>query len=163
MFNLGLLIHAMSDNIIIGDMQRVKAVGVSATTRTVLRWLAAGFFLLAGINHFLMPGFYEQIVPPGFPSPKILVIVSGLAEMAGGLGLLVRQLRRAAGWGLIALLVAVFPANIYMAVYPERFGILPWLLWARLPAQGLFAVWVWIVALSYQNRHEKVNETLVSR
>ena len=151
----------MSDNIILDNTQRVKAAGARHGARIGLRWLAAGFFLLAGINHFLIPGFYEQIVPPGFPSPKILVIISGLAELAGGLGLLIRPVRRMAGWGLIVLLIAVFPANIYMAVYPEGFGILPWLLWMRLPAQGLFAIWVWIVALSDDCRHERVNEDSV--
>src|ERR1700679_666550 len=109
----------MSDETIIGNMQPVKAAGAGRGARVGLRWLAAGFFLLAGINHFLIPGFYQQIVPPGFPSPKTLVIVSGLAEIAGGLGLLIRPMRRMAGWGLILLLIAVFPANIYMAVYPE--------------------------------------------
>lgn len=141
-----------------GDAQRFKAVGVADGKRNGLRWLAAVFFVLAGINHFVMPGFYAQIVPPGFPSPKTLVIVSGLAEMAAGLGLMIRNTRRAAGWGLLALLVAVFPANIYMAIDPEGFGISPWILWVRLPMQGLFAYWVWIVALSSESHIEHLNE-----
>ena len=105
------------------------------------------FFILAGTNHFLKPDFYAQIVPPAFPSPKILVLVSGLAEIAGGLGLLIPPLRRVAGWGLIALLLAVFPANIYMAIHPERFGIAAWILWVRLPLQAVVIAWVWCVAL----------------
>lgn len=115
--------------------------------RSVLRWLAALLFVTAGIAHFCKPDFYEQIVPPGFPSPKWLVIVSGVAEIAGGVGLLIRPCRRAAGWGLMALLVAVYPANIYMAFHSERFGIPSWILWVRLPFQFIFAAWVWSVAL----------------
>ncbi|HEY4416125.1 MAG TPA: DoxX family membrane protein [Verrucomicrobiae bacterium] len=114
--------------------------------RIILRWLAATFFILAGIGHLIRPNWYEQIIPPGFPSPKTLVVISGLAEIAGGIGLLIPSWRRVAGWGLIALLIAVFPANIYMALNPERFGISPWILWARLPFQAVFVFWVWRVS-----------------
>jgi uncharacterized membrane protein len=120
----------------------------------VLRWAAAVFFLGAGLNHFWHADFYEQIVPPGFPSPKVLVIISGLAEAAGGLGLLIGPLRRAAGWALVALLVAVYPANIYMGLNPARFGIPPWILWARLPLQLVFLAWVWFVALGRGQNQE---------
>jgi uncharacterized membrane protein len=121
---------------------------ISSETRLrLLRWTAAIFFIGAGLNHFWHEDFYEQIVPPGFPSPKTLVIVSGLAEALGGLGLLIRALRRAAGWGLIVLLIAVYPANFYMAFHPTRFGLAPWILWARLPFQAVFMAWVWFVAL----------------
>lgn len=116
----------------------------------ILRHICAGFFILAGANHFVSPVFYEQIIPPGFPNPKLLVVISGIAEIAGGAGLLAPRLRRVAGWGLIALLIAVFPANVYMAVYPERIeGLtLPTpLLWARLPLQGVLGWWVWRVAM----------------
>src|SRR5476651_1563697 len=78
--------------------------------RTVLRGLAAAFFVVAGTFHFLKPEMYLQIMPPYFPAPQLLVAVSGVAEIAGGIGLLIRPLRRAAAWGLIALLIAVFPA-----------------------------------------------------
>ena len=130
----------------------MKARLTSETTRTALRWLAAFLFVLAGANHFLHPHFYERIVPPGFPSPRILVIVSGLAEIAGGLGLLIRPLRRVAGWSLIVLLLAVFPANIHMALHPDRFGMPPWMLWMRLPLQVVLVAWVWWVALSRSQR-----------
>jgi uncharacterized membrane protein len=89
-----------------------------------------------------------------FPSPLLLVIVSGICEIAGGIGLLVRPLRRFAGWGLIALLLCVFPANLYMALFPERIAdlhISHWLLWLRLPLQGVFLAWVWFVALADSN------------
>ena len=115
--------------------------------QTILRWLAAICFVVAGTFHFLRPEFYRQIVPPYFPAPRLLVLISGTAEIAGGIGLLIPPLRRAAGWGLIALLLAVFPANIYMAQHPEKFHFAPWILWARLPLQGLFILWVWLVAL----------------
>jgi uncharacterized membrane protein len=118
--------------------------------RTALRWLAAIVFVAAGINHFIEPAFYRRIVPPGFPSPSALVAISGIFEIMGGLGLLVRPLRRIAGWGLIALLIAVFPANIYMAVDPQRSAdstIPMWILWIRLPVQGVIIAWVWWVAL----------------
>ena len=117
--------------------------------RIALRWLAASLFIAAGANHFRSPGPYRRIVPPGFPNPALLVALSGVAEIAGGAGLLVPRLRRAARWGLIALLVAVFPANVYMAVRPERFADwhLPrWTLWARLPLQVALAAWVWFAA-----------------
>jgi uncharacterized membrane protein len=115
--------------------------------RTILRGLAAIFFVVAGTFHFLKPELYLQIMPPYLPAPQLLVAVSGAAEIAGGIGLLIRPLRRAAGWGLIALLLAVFPANIYMVQHPEQFHFAPWLLWARLPLQAGFIAWVWFVAI----------------
>jgi len=126
--------------------------------RTVLCWLAGLFFIFAGINHFLKPEFYERIVPPGFPSPRFLVTASGIAEIAGGLGLLIRPLRRVAGWGLIAMLIAVFPANVFMGLHPEHFGMSPWSLWARLPMQLLFVAWVWWTALSRSHGKRRTSE-----
>lgn len=101
-------------------------------------------FLAAGVNHFVMPRAYRQIVPPGFGDPDRVVAISGVAEIAGGLGVLLPRTRRLAGLGLIALLVAVFPANLYMARNPARFRRIPrWALYARLPLQPL-AMWsVW--------------------
>ena len=116
-------------------------------TQTRLRWLAAIFFAVAGIFHFLKPDLYLAIVPPYLPAPQLLVAISGAAEIAGGLGLLIPPLRRAAGWGLIALLIAVFPANIYMVRHPGPFHVATWLLWARLPFQAIFIAWVWFSAL----------------
>ena len=115
--------------------------------RTILRWLAAIFFIIAGIGHLVKPEMYLKIMPPYLPAPSMLVLISGVAEVAGGLGLLIRPVRRAAGWGLIALLIAVFPANIYMLQHPELFQIAPWILWARLPLQAAFIAWVWFVAI----------------
>lgn len=119
--------------------------------RLVLRLIAALGFIAAGLNHFRNPLFYQRIIPPGFPAPGLLVALSGVAEILGGVGLLVGPLRRSAGWGLIALLVAVFPANLYMALAPGKFADMhlpAWVFWARLPLQAVFIVWVWFAAIA---------------
>jgi len=102
-------------------------------------------FLGAGVNHFVMPRAYERIVPPSMKDrAQSLVAVSGVAEVAGGLGVLLPWTRRAAGLGLIALLAAVFPANLYMARTSEHFRKIPrWALYARLPLQPLMMWWAW--------------------
>lgn len=108
------------------------------------RTALAVFFLGAGVNHFVSPGSYKQIVPPGLGDPDTLVRLSGIAEIAGGVGVLVPGTRRLAGFGLIALLVAVFPANLYMAGNPAKFAKIPvWALYARLPLQPLMMWWAW--------------------
>jgi uncharacterized membrane protein len=109
------------------------------------RRLLAAFFLGAGANHFVMRRAYEAIVPPALADRAgPIVAVSGVAEIAGGLGVLVPRTRRAAGLFLIAVLAAVFPANLYMARAPERFpGIPRWALLARLPLQPLMMLWAW--------------------
>jgi uncharacterized membrane protein len=122
--------------------------------QTSLRILAAVFFVVAGTFHFLKPEPYRQIIPPQFPAPQLLVIISGIAEIAGGIGLLIPSFRRWAGWGLVALLIAVFPANFYMAEHPERFQYSRWLLWGRLPLQVVFLVWVWFVAIRRRSRKD---------
>jgi uncharacterized membrane protein len=104
------------------------------------------FFVAAGVNHFVAPRAYRKIVPPGFGDPGLLVAVSGVAEIAGGLAALVPATRRASGWGLMALLVAVFPANIHMARHPEAvpgLRVPRVLLWLRLPLQPLMVWWAW--------------------
>lgn len=107
-----------------------------------------GFFLLAGLLHFLRPRPYVAIVPDALPRKREIVYVSGVAEMAGAAGVLVPATRRAAGWWLIATLLAIFPANVNMAVNAERFRAVPEpLLWVRPPLQGLLILWVWRVAV----------------
>lgn len=109
-------------------------------------WLALGLaFLGAGVNHFVMPRAYERIVPPSMKHrAQSIVAVSGVAEIAGGLGVLLPWTRRSAGLGLIALLAVVFPANLYMARTPEDFRKIPrWALYARLPLQPLMMWWAW--------------------
>ena len=109
------------------------------------RRLLAAFFIGAGVNHFVMPRPYEQIVPPGMKrEARRLVAVSGVAEIAGGIGVLLPWTRRVSGLGLIALLAAVFPANLHMAREPGRFRKIPrWALYGRLPLQPLMMVWAW--------------------
>ena len=116
---------------------------VGAGKQRARRALAA-FFIGAGVNHFVIPGAYKRIVPPGLGDPETLVRVSGVAEVAGGVGVLLPQTRRLAGFGLIALLAAVFPANLHMARNPEKFEKIPaWALYARLPLQPLMMWWAW--------------------
>jgi uncharacterized membrane protein len=102
-------------------------------------------FIAAGVNHFLVPRAYRRIVPPRLQAEAARVVqISGAAEIAGGVGVLLAPTRRAAGVGLIALLAAVFPANLYMARTPERFAGVPrWALYARLPLQPLMMWWAW--------------------
>jgi len=109
------------------------------------RGALAAFFLASGINHFVLPGAYRAIVPPRLQDrAKLLVDVSGVAEVLGGVGVLLPSTRRAAGVGLIALLAAVFPANVYMARAPAQFARIPrWALFARLPLQPLMMWWAW--------------------
>ena len=106
---------------------------------------AAAFWLVAGAMHFVVPRQYEAIVPRRIARwKKEVVVVSGLAEIAGGLAILPEPTRRGARWWLLALLVAVYPANIEMALHPERFPKIPAAaLWARLPVQGIFALLTW--------------------
>ncbi len=107
--------------------------------------LAAVFYVGAGILHFRAPAAYLKIMPPYVPWPEAMVYVSGIAEIAGGLGLLLPATRRLAAWGLVALLIAVFPANVYMATNPVYMGVSPmpgWIAWARLPLQGVLIWWV---------------------
>ncbi len=114
--------------------------------RLLSRLLLAVLFVAAGVGHLVSPNEYLAIMPPFLPAPAALVFVSGIAEIAGGLGLLWPLTRRAAALGLIALLVAVFPANLYAVVHGMQIGgrVVPaWLLWARLPFQPLFIAWVY--------------------
>ena len=113
------------------------------------RILLATLFIVAGICHFVFTAQYLAIVPPWLPKALVLVYVSGVAEILGGLGVLYRLTRRAAGAGLIVLLLAVFPANVYAAMHGMSIAghaLNPWLLWARLPMQALLLYWVHAVA-----------------
>jgi uncharacterized membrane protein len=109
------------------------------------RTLAGPFFVLAGAMHFVVPRTYQRMMPPHVPRHRELVYVSGVAEIVGGLGLIPRATRRPAGWWLIATLIAVFPANVHMALHPEEWPEIPGGatgLWARLPFQAVFIAWV---------------------
>jgi uncharacterized membrane protein len=99
-------------------------------------------FVGAGTLHFTQPKFYEAIMPPYVPAHRELVYASGAAEIAGGVAAIAPKTRRAGGWWLVATLLAVFPANVHMALHPDQFSKLPrWALLARLPLQGVFIAW----------------------
>jgi uncharacterized membrane protein len=112
--------------------------------------LVAAVFVTAGVLHFAAPAPYQRIVPPWLPAPRLLVLLSGVFEVAGGLGVLHPRTRRAAGWGLILLLLAVWPANFQMFFDARASGAPPLaqaLLALRLPLQPLLMGWVWRVTV----------------
>ena len=112
--------------------------------KQISRYLYGVFFVVAGTFHFLYTSFYVSIMPPYLPWPVQLVYLSGIAEIGLGGCLMLRQYSRLAAWALIALLIAVFPANVHMALHPEDFaGVSPVLLWLRLPGQGLLILWAY--------------------
>jgi uncharacterized membrane protein len=112
--------------------------------KLVLKCLFAMFFVVAGVNHFVNPAFYFRIMPPYLPWHPALVYLSGVCEVVLGLLLFTRKFARAAAWGLVALLVAVSPVNVHMAVnhglYPEYSAAA---LWLRLPLQILLLAWAY--------------------
>jgi uncharacterized membrane protein len=106
---------------------------------------AAVFYIVAGALHFIKPAPYLRIMPQYVPWHPAMVGISGAFEILGGLGLLVPSTRGAAAWGLVVLLVAVFPANVYMALHPVEAGaasIAPVLRWGRLPIQAVLIWWL---------------------
>ena len=115
-----------------------------ATLETLTRFVFGAAFVVAGLNHFRNPGFYVGIMPPYLPWPLALVYLSGVAEVALGALVLFPAFAVMAAWGLIALLVAVFPANLHMAMHPELYpSVPPTLLLIRLPVQGLLIAWAY--------------------
>lgn len=117
--------------------------------KTLSLVLLAGLFITTGTLHFLHAPFFASIVPPWLPAHAFLVAISGACEIAGAVGLLVPRTRRYAGIGLIMLLLAVFPANVYMAMHPQLYAAIASaaaLLW-RLPLQAVLIAWVWFAAL----------------
>lgn len=123
----------------------ITTIAEQGPDRRRSRLLLGAAFIGAGINHFVMPAAYEGIVPPSMKGRAgELVAISGVAELAGGAGVLLPFTRRLSGLGLIALLAAVFPANLHMARRPEHFRKIPrWALYARLPLQPLMMWWAW--------------------
>ena len=110
----------------------------------VSRYLFGAFFIAAGANHFINPDFYLRMMPAYLPLHGALVAISGVAEIVLGAMLLVPRFQVVAAWGLIALLVAVFPANLNMALNADQFAAMsPLALWIRLPIQGLLIAWAY--------------------
>lgn len=111
--------------------------------REISRYLLAIAFIIAGANHFLSPAFYLSMMPPWLPAPNTLNLAAGLAEIAGGIGVLIPHTRRYAGIGLILVLIAIFPANLHLALNGWPGSDIPrWALFARLPFQLIFIAWV---------------------
>ena len=119
-------------------MQRLKGV---------LHWLMAVFYIAAGIGHFVNTDFYLRIMPDYLPLHLELVYLSGVCEIVLGALVVVPRTTRLAAWGIVALLIAVFPANMYMATH--RIAMTPGtppndiVLWLRLPLQGVLIAWAW--------------------
>jgi uncharacterized membrane protein len=115
--------------------------------KRILLWVMAVAYVLAGFNHLVNPEFYVAIIPPGLPNPEWLNVIAGLAEIVLGVFLLEPRVRSLAAWGIIALLIAIFPANVYVAV--ENVGIdgpgtgAGAANWIRLPFQALLIAWAW--------------------
>jgi len=114
-----------------------------------LLYVMGPLYVVAGVLHFVVPDLYAQIIPPFLPAPLALVYLSGVAEIAVGVGVLIPRTRRYAAWATIALLVAIFPANVYMAtsmVVVEGIGgsdPSPLIRWGRLPLQGVLILWAY--------------------
>jgi uncharacterized membrane protein len=119
---------------------------VRAPTRRDRMRVAAGVaFIVASLPHFTSPERYLPMMPPFVPAPLAMIYVSGVAELLGGIGLLIPRTARPAAWGVVALLIAIFPANIYVAISGVNAAGLPsspWYTWSRLPFQIVFIWWV---------------------
>lgn len=131
-------------------IQRVDTRRGGRTTPAFSRSVLALFFIIAGATHFAAPASYFAIMPPYLPWPSQLVAISGLAEILGGLGILWAPTRRWAGWGLILLLIAVFPANVQAlstGMIIAGYQVPMWMLWLRLPLQLVLLGWVYRTCL----------------
>jgi uncharacterized membrane protein len=120
------------------------------------RFLMGGLYIAAGTLHFFATRSYMRIMPEYLPAPRDLVYLSGVAEIAGGVGVLLPErflvVRHAAAWGLVVLLIAVFPANLTMVQHPERFpGIPLWASWLRLPLQIPLIAWAYLYTRPRKN------------
>jgi uncharacterized membrane protein len=108
------------------------------------RIVMGSLYIVAGVGHFVATRIYTSIMPDYLPAHRELVLLSGAAEIVGGIGVLVPQTQKAAAWGLVGLLIAVMPANVWMVQHPERYpGIPLWAMWLRLPLQGVLIWWAW--------------------
>ena len=120
-----------------------------STTKRVLLWVMAAFYAFAGYNHLMNPQMYLNIMPPGLPEPGWLNVISGLAEIVLAVYVLEPKTRVYAAWGIIALLIAVFPANLHVAINDIDMATgqpgagSSAAAWIRLPFQALFVAWAW--------------------
>jgi uncharacterized membrane protein len=118
-----------------------------STIKRILLWLMAAFYIFGGLMHFARPDYYMPMMPPYLPSHSALIFLSGLAELVLGIAVLIPTLRPLAAWGIIALLIAIFPANVHIALHnvpvfgaAEGAGIWNWV---RLPLQLVLILWAW--------------------
>ena len=124
-------------------MKQIKAIS---------KYVLAIFMITAGIMHLVNPAFFLKIVPPYLPLHKELVLVSGIFEVLLGILLLVPKTSRLAAWGIVALLIAVFPANLYLYQHQDILPASPILHLLRLPLQGVFILWAfWHTAVPKQD------------
>ena len=115
-----------------------------SASKLIFRWILAIVFVLAGIYHFVNPAIYLRIMPPYLPAHLLLIYLSGFFQIVLGVLLVVPKLTRRAAWGVVGLLIAVFPANIFMAMNTELFPeINPILIWLRLPLQFVMMAWAY--------------------
>jgi uncharacterized membrane protein len=128
---------------------------------SILRVVLAIGMIAVGVQHFLNPEPFVRIVPAALPAPRALVYISGVFEILGGIGLLVPRLRRASAWGLIALYIAVFPANVNMAVnriaLDEGPPLPTWALWLRLPLQAVLIAWAFWITREDEGGHKPLD------
>lgn len=135
---------------------------MNISRKELWRGILAVAIIIVGITHFVKPGPYVKIVPPYLPYHLELVYISGFFEILGGIGLLIPLVSRAAAWGLIALFIAVFPANINMAINNIPLEGIPHnqvLYWVRLPFQAVLIAWAWWFTKPEQQSEE---ETLMN-
>ena len=120
----------------------------------LIRFILGLFFVLAGLNHFRVPSAYAAMMPAWVPWPAGVSAIAAIGEILGGIGVMLPEYRRAAGWCLVALLIAVFPANLHAALmgHVEGFSYSPGMLWVRLPLQAVLVAWVAWVSLAKEPR-----------
>jgi uncharacterized membrane protein len=126
------------------------------TPRTILflRWLATIFFTVSGSAHFVIPEFFRAMMPPFIPFQDFFIVLTGIAEIAGAIGIQVPRYRKLAGQLMIVLLVAIFPANIYVAIAQPvlpNMDYSPLSMWLRLLLQPLFIAWMWLVSVKHNS------------
>lgn len=125
-----------------------------------LRYLMGLLYVVAGVSHFRAPRAFERVVPPQLPRPTALVYLSGAAEIVLGVGVLFERTRRLSAWGIIGLLIAVFPANVYTVtddvapeLVPDRLNdVARVAAWVRLPIQAVLIGWAWLYTRSAGDR-----------
>jgi uncharacterized membrane protein len=116
-------------------------------TKRILLWIMAAFYIFAGVMHFVRPDYYMPMMPPYLPWHAALVFLSGVAELVLGVAVLIPSLRNWAAWGIVLLLIAIFPANLHIALHnvavfgaAEGAGAMNWV---RLPFQLVLILWAW--------------------